>query len=90
MSEATRKLLFEMPASQKACNQKKHVACRKPRLNKAQRDQIIFKELNIETLIPEDHPARAIWEFVGNMDIASFYLNINAVEGVAGDRKSVV
>ena len=84
MNEATEKLLFEMPIPQKRCHQKKHTACRKPRLNKAQRNQIIFKEFNIETLIPQDHPARAIWEFVGNMDIASFYLNINAVEGVAG------
>jgi len=38
----------------------------------------------VERLIGEDHPARAIWELVGKLDLSSFRQTISAVEGVAG------
>jgi hypothetical protein len=31
------------------------------------RNQIVLAPLNMERLIPHDHPARNIWEFLGRM-----------------------
>jgi transposase len=40
--------------------------------------------LDVERLIEEDHPARAIWELVGRLDLASFLAPIASVQGQAG------
>jgi transposase/microcompartment protein CcmL/EutN len=40
--------------------------------------------LDVERLIEEDHPARAIWELVGRVKLNGFYAPIEAVEGSAG------
>jgi transposase len=42
--------------------------------------------VDVEQLIEEDHPARAIWELTGRIDWSGFYASIQAVEGVAGRR----
>jgi transposase len=44
----------------------------------------MFQMVDVECLIEEDHPARAIWAFVGKLDLGPFYAPIEAVEGVAG------
>ena len=59
---------------------------RAPRLKHINRDQLLFKTVKIDNLIDDKHPARAIWEFTGRLDLTSFYENIEAVEGVAGRR----
>jgi transposase len=48
------------------------------------RSQTRFQLVDVEALIEEDHPARAIWAFVGQVDLGTFYAPIEAVEGVAG------
>jgi transposase len=40
--------------------------------------------MDVELLIEEDHPARAIWELVGRLDLRRYYADIEAVEGRAG------
>jgi transposase len=40
--------------------------------------------LDVERLIEPDHPARAIWELVGQVKLEGFYAPIEAVEGTAG------
>lgn len=35
---------------------------------------MVFQTVHVDALIPEDHPARAIWEFVGKMDLTSLVL----------------
>lgn len=37
----------------------------RPRLQAINRQQMILRAMDVEQLIPEDHEARAIWEFVG-------------------------
>ena len=37
---------------------------REPRLRRVNREQMLLRPTDVEQLIPEDHPARAIWEFV--------------------------
>jgi transposase len=37
------------------------------------RDQMVFRTVDVERLIEEDHPARLIWEAVGRLDLGPFY-----------------
>ncbi len=57
---------------------------REPRLKRVNRKQLLLRAVNVEQLIPEDHPVRAIWELVGRLDRSPFHQDIEAVEGVAG------
>ena len=43
-----------------------------------------MKTIDVEQLIPEDHPARALWEFTGRLNLDRFYSPIRSVEGSAG------
>jgi transposase len=54
------------------------------RVKAVNRRQMMFREVSVEHLVEEDHPARAIWEFVGRMDLSAFYAPIKSVQGVAG------
>jgi transposase len=48
------------------------------------RQQLLLRPVEVEKLVEEDHPVRAIWELVGRLDLEPFYADIEAVEGVAG------
>lgn len=54
------------------------------RIKPVVRNQMMMRPVDVEGLIEEDHPARAIWEFVGQLDLSSYQQPIQAVEGVAG------
>jgi transposase len=47
------------------------------------RQQLSWRAIDVERLIEEDHPARAIWSLVGGLDLRRFYEEIesNAEEG---------
>lgn len=40
--------------------------------------------MDVERLIDEEHPARAIWELVGRLDLGLYHAEIASVEGRAG------
>jgi transposase len=54
------------------------------RLKPINRRQLILRPTDVETLIEEDHPARAIWELVGRLDLSRYHDAIKVVEGEAG------
>ena len=56
----------------------------KVRVQYVNRDQTAMECVDIEKLIEEDHPLRAIWELTGQLDLERFYAKIKAVEGGAG------
>jgi len=56
----------------------------KPRVKAVNRSQITWQTLDVERLIEQDHPARAIWDLVGRFKLEGFYAPIEAVEGGAG------
>jgi hypothetical protein len=43
----------------------------------------LWRAVDVERLIEEDHSARAIWELVGRLDLQAFYASIecSAEEG---------
>jgi transposase len=57
---------------------------RKARVEPINRRQFLLRPLDVERLVGPDHPARAIWELVGQRDLKRFYEKIEAVEGTAG------
>lgn len=59
-------------------------AAAKPRVKAIDRSQTLFQVIDVEQLIAPEHPARAIWDFIGRLDLSRFYESIQAVEGGAG------
>ena len=59
-------------------------ARRAVRLKQINRQQMLLRPVEVEKLVEQDHPVRAIWELVGRLDLGPFYVDIEAVEGVAG------
>jgi transposase len=55
-----------------------------PRVQRANRDQILLRPTDLDSLIPADHPVRAVWAFVEGLDLSAWYERIRAVEGRAG------
>ena len=55
-----------------------------PRVKPIDRAQRVFRAVHVDRLIREDHPARAIGELVGRLDLGAYYEKIQALEGEAG------
>jgi transposase len=49
-----------------------------------ERNQLLLRPVDVETLVGEEHAVRAIWELVGKLDVELFYTEIGALEGEAG------
>src|SRR5208337_20224 len=54
------------------------------RLKRVNRQQMILRAVDVEKLIEPEHPARAIGELVGGLDLSAFRAAIEVVEGEAG------
>lgn len=55
-----------------------------PRFRSIDRSQLLWKAVDVEELIPQDHAARALWEFTGKLDLGLFCKTVRCVEGHAG------
>jgi len=55
-----------------------------PRVQRPNRAQLEFRPVDLESLLPADHRARIVWEFVEGLDLSALYAEIRAVEGSAG------
>ena len=56
----------------------------KPRYEVIEREQLCWQRVDVERLIGVDHPARAVWEFLGQLDLSGYQEEVRAVEGKAG------
>lgn len=50
----------------------------------ANRAQMRLVPLDLESMLPDDHQARAVWAFVERLDLGEFYERIQSREGSAG------
>lgn len=48
-----------------------------PRLRRAERRQIELRACDLESLLPEDHRARLVWEAVEQLDLSDFYAAVS-------------
>lgn len=55
-----------------------------PRVLRPNRAQLELRPTDLESLLPEDHRARAVWDFVSELDLSPWYEAIRSVEGEAG------
>lgn len=55
-----------------------------PRLVRPNREQVELRAVDLESLLPGNHPARAVWEFVESLDVGPLYAQVQSVEGRAG------
>src|SRR6266568_2605248 len=55
-----------------------------PRLETANRTQIQLRPFDLESLLPPDHRARAMWSVVERLDLAAFYEPIKARDSEPG------
>jgi transposase len=55
-----------------------------PRVLRPNRAQLELRPSDLESLLSEDHRARAVWDFVEGLDLSALYDAILAVEGHAG------
>ena len=55
-----------------------------PRRRPTERTQRLPRSVVVEALIAEGDPARAIWAFVGRLDLTRYLAQVKAVEGAAG------
>jgi transposase len=55
-----------------------------PRVKCPQREQIAFRACCWNDLLPEDHQARIVWDYVDRLDLSPLYRRIKAVERHAG------
>jgi transposase len=54
------------------------------RLKPVERRQLLLRTVDVEKWVAEDHPVRAIWALLGELDLERFSAEIKAVEGRAG------
>lgn len=77
---AGRPTLFEIPAPPAPPPAPPGVA----RFQRPDRLQMRMQEYSLNALLPEDHAARGVWEYVEGLDLTCLYESIRAVEGVPG------
>jgi transposase len=53
----------------------------RPKIAVPNRRQIEMQVVDLERLIPDDHPVRIVWAYVEGLDLSPLYANIKSVEG---------
>jgi transposase len=48
------------------------------------REQVEWMPRSLDSLLAQDHPARAIWAMLQQLDLSGFYADVKSVEGQAG------
>ena len=71
-------------AEESVANKAEETGGGKPRYEAINREQLCWRVVDVERLIGEEHGARAIWEFVGRLDMSGYREKVRAVEGKAG------
>ena len=71
---------FELTGGSPPAPQPDAPASGRPRVRSANRQQVVFRAGPLDALIPQDHPARIVWDYVEGLDLAPLYDRIKAVE----------
>lgn len=70
--------------SEAQAKQKSEARVGEPRYEVIDRKQLCWRRVDVERLIGAEHPARAVWEFIGQLDLSAYQEEVRAVEGKAG------
>src|SRR5262245_20103450 len=58
----------------------------KKKLRIPHRDQVELRWEPLDQMLTPDHPARAVWEFTGELDLSAWTTKIRSKPGAAGAR----
>ena len=72
--------LFEVTGEEPVRAQPSDPVRGRPRLRTANRQQVVFRAAPLDALIPQDHPARIVWDDVEGLDLSCLYDRIRSVE----------
>src|SRR6202166_3000275 len=61
-----------------------NITDKQPLIRYVNRRQMSWRAVDVERLISEDHPAKAIWTLVGRLDLSPFYRAIDSSEEEGG------
>lgn len=81
-SAAPQSMLFDLGEAKET--PKSSAGSSRPRLRYADRAQISMRLCALDTLIPEDHQVRVVWQYVCGLDLSPLLRKIEATEGQAG------
>jgi transposase len=73
--------LFDIPASPAVTHDEGRAI---PRVQRPDRAQLALRATDLDGLLPPDHGARLVWEFVLGLDLQPLYDRIKAIEGGVG------
>jgi hypothetical protein len=59
------------------------------RVKTVQRDQLVLRPMEVEQLLGPEHPARAIWELVGQCDLEAFYDQLRRWKAKRDGRRTI-
>jgi transposase len=76
--------LFEVPGGEPVLAEPRPPRTGVKRMRCAVRNQIEFQQCSLDELLPEDHEARVVWEYVCGLDLSPLVERIQAVEGGEG------
>jgi transposase len=65
-------------------NKTKSAAERSARVNRPERTQVEMQLLCLDEMLPQDHRARIVWQFIKSWDLEAFYLAIQVSDTQAG------
>ncbi len=83
MTDDTNATLFPMPPRTETKPSDPRAGGR-PRVVSPNRGQIELRSIDLDGLLPSDHRARAVWEYVEGLDLSELYASVRAVEGMSG------
>ena len=76
--------LFPLPEVEPPGSEMEVPLAGRPRMQRPDRRQMAIRMLALDALVPEDHQARLVWQYVDGLDMGPLYGLIRAVEGRAG------
>ena len=56
----------------------------KVRFQRAERFQMMFRDMSLDQMISEEDTARLVWAYIDGLDLSALYAQIKAVEGTPG------
>jgi transposase len=56
----------------------------RPRVVRPNRHQVEWRSVELDALLPEDHPARSLWAYAESVDLGPIEAGIRSVDGGAG------
>ncbi len=78
--------LFELPEEPETNRPSRPLGKGTVRLRCANRQQVVYRAAALDDLLPDDHPARSIWQYVDGLDFGPIHEQIRSIEGHAGRR----